>query len=946
MNGRAEHGMVGRADLLRILQTVPPEQFMAMARMLGFALKENEPVQPPPSVDAPTLEVMEEPVFQPEPSLPASENQGNGPAYYRITDHQGVETTPDEPGADFPQWFLDAQPTFLEEAITHIPPLHRQKPEVHPLLPWSRLWPFLHRVLGGELEGKQPDLDQLTRRLAGGEQLRRIPYKTRWTWAEKAVLLLDINSATFPFRQDFFRLRSQLLNLRGSNGLQLQYIVDEPGGLVERDDGERSAPTAWRTPDSDTPLLILSDLGSLPSTRRSLNQWLAFGHQLRREGQRPVVLMPVAPRQLDRRLLRSFCCVVWDQTGTLRPVTGAAQPETMQEDKQAPIDDLLALHFPVVRANMVLTRSLRRLFPATLLDVGHEGAIWHHAAVKGVGDEWGWRPEQREHSLDRFRELCQTLSRQQQCKLVDLIGRHHGQLPDELYFEAMDRLIQFGLPVPEEVQRATKQFFATLVKTYHAQPDHLGLDLWVKRCLARNDQEAVYGNHDHLIACMALERLRRQTNHEQIQWPACIPPEKLLPFINQPRAARNYCLRQWGQLLELSPEMLLGSPASNWSQGAALLTCTLTDSTILFRHRMKDGQYQQISLKVPEKGTLFHQLPPGAGHQLHLGGHWLTLEALGTGEKFDWAPFKGIEKDSMWVETVDGQDRRFRWYWNPPELHHDQTWRGFWYSQRLPENDSLPVPQWAEDCQRDEYGLRVRGILSGVVQWFRWIEPGSFLMGSPEDEPQRFKGEDQHQVRLSQGFWLAETAVNQALWTAVMDKNPSRFEEDPENPVERVSWLDVQTFIERLNDQAPGLAFRLPTEAEWEYACRSGSNGPFSWGAELSPEQANYNGEYPYNYQGKQVRYRQQTVAVRSFAPNFWGLYQMHGNVCEWCADLYAVYPAGPLTDPQGPKTGDDRVVRGGSWNDLGGFVRSAIRYWFEPSFRVDSLGFRLARGH
>ncbi|MDD2464612.1 MAG: formylglycine-generating enzyme family protein [Desulfobulbus sp.] len=260
------------------------------------------------------------------------------------------------------------------------------------------------------------------------------------------------------------------------------------------------------------------------------------------------------------------------------------------------------------------------------------------------------------------------------------------------------------------------------------------------------------------------------------------------------------------------------------------------------------------------------------------------------------------------------------------------------FPERFPEH-------WASDWGEDEYGLFQAFTYRGVRQGFRWIEPGSFLMGSPEDEPERYDDEYQHQVRLSQGFWMAETTVSQALWTAVMGEDPSQFEENPENPVERVSWFDVQTFIERLNDQAPGLAFRLPTEAEWEYACRSGGNGPFSWGAELSPEQANYNGEYPYNH-GKKGFYRQKTLAVLSFAPNFWGLYQMHGNVYEWCSDWYAAYPAGPITDPQGPKTGDDRVVRGGSWLNDGRFVRSAFRNGGGPSDRNDYLGFRLARGH
>jgi len=278
------------------------------------------------------------------------------------------------------------------------------------------------------------------------------------------------------------------------------------------------------------------------------------------------------------------------------------------------------------------------------------------------------------------------------------------------------------------------------------------------------------------------------------------------------------------------------------------------------------------------------------------------------------------------------------------------------------ELTALYFPNVKVRVTADDSGAPIPPPSPGLV----WIPPGTFVMGSPTNEAERYSDEGQHTVTLTKGFYMGKYPVTQGQYLAVMGSNLSCFQTqdwngnpispDLSRPVEQVSWNDATNYCARLtqSDREAGRipstwAYRLPTEAEREYACRAGTTTAFYFGSAIHGGMANFYDYYEYDaaigdiyVASPSVPCLPRTTTVGSSAPNAFGLYDMHGNVWEWCQDWYGAYPTEVVVDPTGPASGLFRVVRGGNWFFYGRYCRSAFRFVLYPALGYRCIGFRI----
>jgi formylglycine-generating enzyme required for sulfatase activity len=902
---------IGRADLVRLLASLPPtgtreqqdQVFADWIRRLGLEdIATPSAAKPKAGGRLPENQTdsAAKPDPEPSPAPPPPLVPGTWPrealetTYWRSVGHVAYELPTPHPAPEKPvrfQW--TNQPTT--EAVAA------------PLLTWSQIAPRLRSLLAELGITRELDVPRAVDRLARGEVGENLPCRRRRQWGSTVQLWIDTSTRLIPYQNDFELICQQLQTRLGAEQIEL-FSGHGPNEIVWHYQRRGQSRTGYQLPPPGTQVLILGDLGCLDrASHRVVPHWVEFARRLRSRGSHPLALVPCSLARVPNDLRRLY------RLHTLAPI----RPSTASSQSASAIRRLLRWISFAVRVEPGLLRECRRLFPEWS-DPALESDVWQQPEFRSrvwVAGTLGPREltdpliEQFEQleSSDLRREVLETFKRWR------WRDRERG-MGCEIFFEELSRLsAETRAVLPPEDSADLEAGYRWLTQRVVEQPAETREPLidYAYRMLQR---ESVQSRMNPLIS----ESLARIRGHFEGQEPGVSGGMVRIMLTQHGQGWVAQCVSDE----DLGRRELPGS----W-----LATLRARTATLFLRAG---------SLEPPKAGSVptLDAPPPEA---------WQSIEIPAVGVVQLSPPGGGriaVRTDCEGVELV--RERK-----SAVALAAGRDRFGLWELTAIPNKNGPPVH----------------------VRW-RWIPPGTFWMGSPENEPGRWDDEGpRHLVTLTKGCWMAETPCTQQLWQAVMGQNPSYFQND-QHPVETVSWLKVQKFLQQLRRFAPDLGVDLPTEAQWEYACRAGSETalfptedsdgrieivgernaptlhPIAWYGGNSAAPRNIVRAWDSSdWKDKQLPHtRASTQPVGLKLPNAWGLFDMLGNVWEWCQDEWGGYRSEPKTDPvrlgNAENYGVLRVARGGSWFGHARYVGCAVRYRSPAGDQGVYLGFRLVR--
>ena len=758
-------------------------------------------------------------------------------------------------------------------------PLAVGSPPMPLLVRKQRLWPAVKRSLVAQ-RSSGIDIKRLTAEIVQAKPIARLPTLWGHCWGGELVVIWDRSELMAPYEKDYRNLLKQIIESRGYSGLQLYQVSGVPEQVTSCWPAKTADRLAIPVVAKDTKILILSDLGALSPSASTARHWQTFARRYKKTGVQLVAWVPHSARQVERDTAKCINIYCLDRQGNLRQQAGHLQTAAQRQTEHQRLHQLREQLLTRLAFCMRLEKELLRAARALHPVTALEPAL--------EGLIWSYQPVVRASDISRplapdyqahYRDLFSQLDfAEQLAALICVLHIHRWQGQSTGVLETLIWESHVGKATDSEAVNAVIKGAKAWISAFR-----------VTQQVEDGSREAIVFAEDLLSRNWQdvifqrhhsewLAELWTLTGHSEV------PPG--LEAVDIANVSQN-SIEGEQQVYRL---MTIGTQLMLWP--VATFAPTFAVSTI-------------NSPWTLEGLELISESPQSR--------HWLTPKGQ---------PMQLLGRTDVESCVLIAGGRRY-------------------------SMTQLQRPPWASKFGRDRLGIFAEMLISTergkANQTLRWIEPGTFWMGSPEDELERYDNEGpRHEVTISRGFWLADSACTQALWQAVMGNNPSCFKDDPQQPVEQVSWHHVQVFLQRLQELLPDCQVDLPSEAEWEYACRAGTTTPFSFGSHINPQQVNYNGNFPY-FGDEKGEYRRKTVPVKSLPANPWGLYEMHGNILEWCKDGQRTYDEQAQIDPLGPMTGDDypRCLRGGSWYGIARRARSAIRNAYQPDDANYLVGFR-----
>jgi formylglycine-generating enzyme required for sulfatase activity len=713
-----------------------------------------------------------------------------------------------------------------------------------------------------------PDLPGLVDRCARAQLLQRLPRLQRRGQFRRMLVLRDARKCMRPHWRDFQTILAQLRAQPVATDLREQPFHGLPPHVP---------------PDVDA-VLLLSDLGlaGASDVGTIAAPWASWARTLALRGVSVQAWLPISTHTIPSALAKEMDCIPWHERSRFRPCRGVAAPNAVKASMSSAQTWMSELWSRLAIAQRVEPALLRR---ARLL-VGGAGCpewdtlFWQDTSEHRAGEQV---LQFHSESVAYWRKQFAGLSAHEQLQVWEMFWAQHASLPRSTL--VIELLIWRAY--------ARSEALAAVAGALQA------FEEWLRRLAA---QEARHAASNGETLCVGEDRaIHSGFLHGLIQRNSADPQFTAIH-------AESYAR------LALAIDRLgdgAGVPAEVWLRAMQRVDGARDSLAFSIQlHHRPEGVFIERWREESSQSLASSSLSLPVARRVLLPQVQRHSEL--------WQP------EGAAVRRLNAQQPA-----SPGMLHAKDA-----LGSHALELGRLHRASWQQALGQDRYGVFCEVNVKQICLRFRYIPPGTFLQGSPEgigdaDEHPR------HLVTLTQGFWLAETPCTQELWQAVIGNNPSGFKQGDDasrRPVENVSWYQVMAFLRRLQSLLPpSCEAVLPTESQWEYACRAGTQSEYWWGDAPDDTRASWNGKH------------RGTTPVGLYPPNPWGLYDMHGNVWEWCRDGQRYYVPEPALDRMGSITGDVRVVRGGSWAHHLRLARAAYRYWWPSGHASQFQGFRVA---